>query len=98
MVIGTPARSPVKVYMGCGDDCVRAVDVTRMFAAYEPGKRQTVSLPLQCFVKPGADLAHVDVPFGVLASPPFSAAFANVRIVAGAENGTDAACPESAAR
>jgi beta-glucosidase len=53
---------------------------------------------LQCFIKPGADLAQVDVPFGVLASPPFSAAFANVRIVAGAGNGADATCPETAPR
>jgi beta-glucosidase len=98
VVIGTPAHSPVKIYMGCGDDCVRAVDVTGLFAAYAPGKRRSVSLPLQCFIKPGADLAHVDVPFGVLASPPFSAAFANVRIVAGAGNGADAACPETAHR
>jgi beta-glucosidase len=98
MVIGTPARGPVTIYMGCGDGCRRAVDVTRLFAAYEPGKRSSVSLPLRCFIKPGADLAHVDVPFGVLASPPFSAAFANVRIVAGKGNGTDVACPESAAR
>jgi beta-glucosidase len=96
VVIGTPARSPVKIYMGCGEGCIRAVDVTGMFAAYAPGKRQTVSLPLQCFTRPGADLAQVDVPFGVLASPPFSAAFANVRIVAGTGNGADATCPETA--
>jgi beta-glucosidase len=57
-----------------------------------------VSIPLSCFIKPGADLAHVDVPFGVLAAPPFSAAFANVRIVAGAGNDAGAACPETAAR
>lgn len=62
------------------------------------GKRQAASIPLRCFVKPGADLAHVDVPFGVAASAPFSAAFANVRIAARQGSGTDAACPETAAR
>jgi beta-glucosidase len=98
VVVGTPARSPVTIYMGCGNDCIRSVDVSRMFAAYEPGKRHAVSIPLQCFIKPAADLAHVDVPFGVLAAPPFSAAFANVRIEAGAGSGTDAACPETVAR
>jgi beta-glucosidase len=97
-VIGTPARSPVKIYMGCGNDCTRSVDVTRLFATYAPGKRQAVSIPLQCFIKPGADLAHVDIPFGVLAAPPFSAAFANVRIVAGTGKGTDAACPATVSR
>ncbi|WP_426700086.1 glycoside hydrolase family 3 N-terminal domain-containing protein [Rhodanobacter sp. Col0626] len=98
VVVGTPAQSPVKIYMGCGNDCIRTVDVTRDFAAHDPGKRQAVSIPLQCFIKPGADLAHVDIPFGVLASPPFSAAFANVRIVAGAGKGADAACPGTAAQ
>ncbi|RAN81646.1 beta-glucosidase [Bacillus sp. SRB_336] len=98
MVIGTPARSPVTIYMGCGDGCMRTVDVTRMFAGYQPGQRHAVSLPLRCFIKPGADLVHVDVPFGVLASAPFSAAFANVRIAAGDGSGADAACPETAAR
>ncbi|MHB1056324.1 MAG: glycoside hydrolase family 3 protein [Rhodanobacter sp.] len=97
-VIGTPARSPVRIYMGCGSGCMRTVDVTRILAAYGPGKRHAVSIPLRCFIKPGADLAHVDVPFGVLAAPPFSAAFANVRIVAGAGSGTDATCPETMAR
>ncbi|WP_426687472.1 glycoside hydrolase family 3 N-terminal domain-containing protein [Rhodanobacter ginsengiterrae] len=98
VVIGTPARGAVKIYMGCGGDCRRTVDVTRMFAAYEPGKRHAVSIPLQCFIQPGADLAHVDVPFGVLAAQPFSAAFANVRIAAGTQPAAAAACPETAAR
>ncbi|MFC5435158.1 glycoside hydrolase family 3 N-terminal domain-containing protein [Rhodanobacter umsongensis] len=98
VVIGTPARSPVTVYMGCGDGCVRPLDVTRMFAAYGAGKRHAVSLPLRCFVTSGVDLAHVDVPFGVLATAPFSAAFANVRIVAEGGNGASEACPETAGR
>ena len=84
IVIGTPASSPVQVYMGCGDHCVRTVDVTRQFASYAAGTRHTVSIPLQCFSKPGSDLAHIDVPFGVVAAQPFAAAFADIRIVAGA--------------
>lgn len=98
VVIGTPARSPVGVYMGCGDGCTRTVDVTRLLAAYGPGKRHTVSISLQCFIGPGMDLAHVDVPFGVLASSPFSAAFADVKIVAGDGDSAEAACPEMPAR
>jgi len=82
-VIATPAKGPVKVYMGCGDHCTRSVDVAHTFASYASGARHTVSIPLACFVKGGADLSHIDVPFGVLASPPFSAAFADVKIVAG---------------
>ncbi|HWU76849.1 MAG TPA: glycoside hydrolase family 3 N-terminal domain-containing protein [Rhodanobacter sp.] len=84
VVINTPATSPVQIYMGCGHDCVRAVDLGHRFAGYASGSRHTVSIPLQCFIRKGADLSHVDVPFGVQASPPFSAAFAAVKIVAGA--------------
>ena len=87
VVIATPAEGPVKVYMGCGQHCTRSVDLTHTFATYANGARHTVSIPLECFIKGGADLSHVDVPFGVLASPPFSAAFADVKIVAGAKDG-----------
>ncbi|WP_343854272.1 glycoside hydrolase family 3 protein [Rhodanobacter soli] len=87
VVIGTPANGPVKVYMGCGDHCTRSVDLTHTFATYANGARHTVSIPLACFIGNGADLSHIDVPFGVLASPPFSAAFADVKIVAGTPAG-----------
>jgi beta-glucosidase len=94
VVVNTRPTAPVMLYMGCGGDCVRTVDVTRQFAGYAPGQRQAVSIPLRCFGT-GAQLAHVDVPFGVRASAPFAAAFANVRIVAAdaAPGGDAAACP-----
>ncbi|WP_240046091.1 glycoside hydrolase family 3 protein [Rhodanobacter glycinis] len=92
VVIATPAKGPVKVYMGCGQHCTTSVDLAHTFATYANGARHTVSIPLACFIKTGADnrrtdLSHVDVPFGVLASPPFSAAFADVKIVAGTAAG-----------
>lgn len=84
VVINTPATAPVRIYMGCGRNCTRAVDLGRSFAGFAKGSRHTVSIPLQCFVDKGADLTHIDVPFGVQASAPFSAAFADVRIAAAA--------------
>ena len=93
VVIGTPAKSPVKLYLGCGQGCTRTVDLTRTFAGYADGARHSVSIPLQCFTGHGADLSHVDIPFGLLASPPFSAAFADMNIVAGTAAGrTDLPC------
>ncbi|MGH8157508.1 MAG: glycoside hydrolase family 3 N-terminal domain-containing protein [Rhodanobacter sp.] len=83
VVITTPAKEPVKVYMDCGTGCERSVDLTRTFAGYAIGSRHTVSIPLQCFIKNGGDLSHIDVPFGVQASAPFSAAFADIKIIAG---------------
>lgn len=87
VVIATPAKGPVKVYMGCGDHCTTSVDLAHTFATYANGARHTVSIPLVCFIRRGTDLSHVDVPFGVLASPPFSAAFADVKIVTGTTAG-----------
>ena len=94
LVIGTPARGAVQVYLGCGADCTSTIDVTRAIAAYAPGTRHTVSIPLRCFSKPGMDLTHVDVPFGVLATKLFAAAFADIRIAAGRT--ADAPCPAAA--
>jgi beta-glucosidase len=81
VVINTPARGAVKVYMGCGEHCTRSVDLTHAFGTYATGARHTVSIPLPCFSRHGSDLSQVDVPFGVLASAPFSAAFADVKII-----------------
>ncbi|MFI4958512.1 MAG: glycoside hydrolase family 3 N-terminal domain-containing protein [Lysobacterales bacterium] len=87
VVIATPTSEPVKVYMGCGHGCMTSVDLTHTFASYANGTRHTVSIPLQCFSRNGADLAHIDVPFGIQASAPFSAAFADIKITAGAAAG-----------
>ena len=92
VVINTPAKGPVKVYMGCGEQCTRSVDLTRTFGTYANGARHTVSIPLQCFISNGNDLSHVDVPFGVLASAPFSAAFADVKIIKAADGRADLSC------
>jgi beta-glucosidase len=93
VMIATPAKGPVKVYMGCGPHCTTSVDLAHTFGSYASGVRHTVSIPLACFIKSGVDLSRVDVPFGVLASPPFSAAFADVKIIAGMVAGrTDLPC------
>ncbi|TAL89496.1 MAG: glycoside hydrolase family 3 protein, partial [Rhodanobacter sp.] len=92
VVINTPATKSVHVYMGCGHDCIRSVDLGRTFASYANGSRHTVSIPLQCFTRNGADLSRIEVPFGVQASAPFSAAFADIKIVTGKSGGADLPC------
>lgn len=93
VVINTPAQAPVKLYMGCGEHCSSSVELTRTFAGYVRGARHTVSIPLRCLVSNGNDLSHVDVPFGVQASAPFSAAFADVKIIRLADERAQLACP-----
>jgi beta-glucosidase len=52
--------------------------------------KQTVKIPLACFVAKGADLAHVDTPFRVASEGAFTAAFADIQIVGGAAKDKDA--------
>ena len=95
MVVETPADGPVRMYLGCGDGCTRTLDVTSLFAAYAPGTRHAVSIPLRCFSQAEQDFARVDVPFGVMAAQPFAAAFANIRIAADGAAAAPA-CPGTA--
>ncbi len=95
VVVDAAARGAVNVYMACGADCQPQVDIAHVLAAQPLHRRQQVSIPLRCFVVPGHDLRHVEVPFGIAASAPFAAAFADVRIVAG---GANTACPGSPAQ
>jgi beta-glucosidase len=66
------------------------VDAGALFAGLAGKGKQTVKIPLACFVARGADLAHIDTPFSVASTGPFAAAFANIRIVGGAARDPDA--------
>jgi len=67
-----------------------AVDAGALFAGLAGKGKQTVKIPLACFVARGADLAHVDTPFSVASTGPFAAAFANIQVVGGAARDQDA--------
>jgi beta-glucosidase len=67
-----------------------AVEARALFAGLAGKGKQTVKIPLACFVAHGADLAHVDTPFSVASTGPFTAAFANIEIVGGAARDQDA--------
>ncbi|MCV2356018.1 exo 1,3/1,4-beta-D-glucan glucohydrolase [Paucibacter sp. B2R-40] len=89
------AEAPVGLTMECGSGCAGTLELNRVLAGFALNKRQTLSIPLACFAAQGVDLSRVDVPFSLAADTPFSAAFANIRIVAGAARGSDAlACQQ----
>ena len=83
-IVHTAPRGPVSVAMGCGPGCGAALDATALFQRLAGKGKQTVKIPLACFVAKGVDLARVDTPFSVAADAPFSAAFANIDIAGGA--------------
>lgn len=76
-----------KVWVAIG---ASALDLTAVFERLAGKQKQTVRIPLACFVAKGADLARVDTPFAVSADAPFAAAFANLQIVGGAAKEKDA--------
>ncbi|MEQ1514950.1 MAG: glycoside hydrolase family 3 N-terminal domain-containing protein [Usitatibacteraceae bacterium] len=89
LVVAHPPASSASVFMTCGTDCGGAIDATAFFRSAAGKGRQVVQIPLSCFAAKGARLSGVDVPFGVSAEGAFSAAFANIEIVAEAGKSAD---------
>jgi beta-glucosidase len=84
IVTHAPAAA-VTLAVGAG-----SVDATALFAGMAGKGKQTVKIPLACFVAKGADLAHIDTPFSVSGTGAFAAAFADIQIVGGAARDKDA--------
>jgi beta-glucosidase len=82
---------PVQLAMECEYPCAGTLDLSPFMRRAAGQGTQRVKLPLACFAERGLDLRGVDVPFSLTADAPFSAAFARIRIVAGAARDADAA-------
>jgi beta-glucosidase len=95
MVIVQAPQARVSLAVECGDSCRGEVDLGLLLGKWSPQTQHTVKIPLACFGLKETDFANVNVPFSVLTSEPFAAAFANIQIVAGAARDADAlACPD----
>jgi beta-glucosidase len=84
-IVTAAPRAGVRLAVGAG-----AVDAGALFATMAGKGKQTVKIPLDCFVAQGADLARIDTPFSVASEGGFTAAFANIQIVGGAALDKDA--------
>ena len=72
------------------------LDLSGVFQRLAGKPKQTVRIPLACFVAKGADMAKVDTPFAVSSDAAFAAAFTNIQIVGGAASEKDAlSCGEA---
>lgn len=80
----------VALAIECGAPCRGEVDLTAALRKMSLRTKQTLSIPLRCFEAKGTDFVNVDVPFSVLTSQPFSAAFGNIQIVSGGAGHADA--------
>lgn len=90
VVVGARPTAPVMLSMGCGSGCGAEVDLTATLSGHALGSKHTVKVPLACFAERGLDLGGVEVPFAVSAAAPFSAAFTDIKVVAGAAKHADA--------
>lgn len=98
VVVHQRPKAPVLLSMGCGTGCGADVDLAGTLSAYTVGSKHTVKVPLACFADRGLNLGGVEVPFSISATAPFSAAFTDIKVVAGAAKHTDAvACPAAPA-
>jgi len=88
-VVTQPPTRPVILSMECNRPCAASLDITAWLN--KPGTQpRTLKVPVACFAARGLDLGRVDVPFSIATSGPFEAAFARIRIVAGAARDADA--------
>ncbi|WP_300122241.1 glycoside hydrolase family 3 N-terminal domain-containing protein [Rhodoferax sp.] len=90
MVIMQTPQGRVSLALECGESCRGEIDLSMLLKKLGLQSRRTVKIPLACFGLKQVDFANVKVPFSVLTSQPFAAAFANIQIVAGATGDTDA--------
>lgn len=95
-IIATTPAGTVNISMHCGSHCVASLDMTEVFKRLSMKKdKQSIKIPLSCFVAKGVKLANVDIPFGISSNAAFSAAFTNIEIVGGAAKDKDAlACAD----
>lgn len=95
--IGVIVQAPlarVSLSVECNDLCAGVVDLGRLIGKWGLQSRHTVNIALACFGLKNADYANVNVPFGIFASKPCAAAFANIQIVTSTARAADTlTCP-----
>jgi beta-glucosidase len=87
--LDAPLQTKVDLRVDCGTDCRGAVPIAHALAATPTGQWAHLKIPLMCFAKAGADLAHVTTPFAVQASGRLALSVANIRL----ESGLDGVTP-----
>jgi beta-glucosidase len=95
MVVVKAPVARVRMVVECGDSCRGEFDLSPWLKNWAVHTMHTVKIPLACFALKETDFANVETPFSVVTSGEFSAAFANIQIVAGAAHDVDVlSCPE----
>ncbi|HJV63706.1 MAG TPA: GDSL-type esterase/lipase family protein [Albitalea sp.] len=86
------AKGAIKVKVGCGEGCDRAVNLMGPARAIAGKGWQHITLAMNCFVRDGADFSKVTLPFALEGNGSGRVSVANVRISSAAKPGI--ACPD----
>ena len=91
-IVSVEPKSDVTMSMGCqqGGTCAGTIDVTALFKRLVGKAKQTVKIPLSCFVAEGTNLSKIETLFSIATHDVFTAAFTNIQIVGGAAIDADA--------
>lgn len=89
-VVEQAPKGSVTVQMLCNWPCRGEVEAGKIFRDMPTGTKRTLKFPLACFAAKGAEMGRIDVPFTVFSTDAFELSFANVRLVPGAADDSDA--------
>jgi beta-glucosidase len=81
--VDSPIAGGVDLRLDCGTGCGGAVPIARVLAAAPAGHWAHLKIPLVCFAKAGADLAHVTTPFAVQTKGSLALSVANIHLETG---------------
>jgi lysophospholipase L1-like esterase len=87
------AKGGLRVIVGCGEWCERSVNLIEPARAWAGQGRQRVALAMQCFMREGADLSKVRLPFALEGAGTGRVGVAKVRITREAQ-ATTLPCPD----
>ncbi len=91
-VDGAPSRA-VTAGVACGERCAGEVPVTDALRAAKPGVWTTLTVPLSCFAKAGADMRQVTAPLSLTTDGTLDLTISRARLVQA--NGAGTACPNN---
>jgi beta-glucosidase len=88
-IVSIAPSATVLITMECGNGCAASFNATSAFTNLAGKAKQSIKIPLSCFVSKGLNLSKIDTPFSVSSEGNFSAAFTNIQIVGGAAKDLD---------
>ena len=80
--VQVPPTEPVQLRMDCGWPCSGAVEMEEVFGSLTPDTWHSLSVPLACFARAGADLGQISTPFLLATEGALSLDVASVEVTA----------------